>query len=63
MLDREVIVVFKWMDSFRRRRRPDPVVLPSDADRDSGEEELESHEEEAEESAPSGMTRIKTDEI
>jgi hypothetical protein len=35
----------------------------SEEDRDSGEEELESHEEEEWEAAPSGEPRVKTDNI
>jgi hypothetical protein len=56
-------VMFKWI-RLRRRRRPSEVVPePGDADRDSGEDEYESQEEEARESSPSGMPRANTDEI
>jgi hypothetical protein len=39
------------------------VTEPREDERDSGEEEHESHEEEEREGAPSGMTRMKTDNI
>jgi hypothetical protein len=60
---KEVIVMFKWLQSRRRRPQPDLVAEPPENERDSGEEEHESHEEEEREAAPSGMTRIKTDDI
>lgn len=60
----EVSVMFKWMQSRRRRsRQEDLVPEPQHAERDSGEEEYESHEEEEREVGPSGMTRGKTDNI
>jgi hypothetical protein len=55
--------MFKWI-ILRHRRRPSEVVPePRDQDRDSGEDEYESREEEARESSPSGMPRANTDEI
>jgi hypothetical protein len=57
--------MFKWM-RFRRHREPESMEsMPksSETDRDSGEEEYEAHEEDAEEVSPGGMTRIKTDDI
>jgi len=35
----------------------------TEPERDSGEEEYESHEEESAEAAPSGLTRMKTDDL
>jgi hypothetical protein len=58
-----VTVVFKWMQSRRRRHRQDVVPEPQQVERDSGEEEYESREEDEREVAPSGMTRVKTDNI
>jgi hypothetical protein len=55
--------MFKWLQSRRRRPRQDLVTEPREDERDSGEEEHESHEEEEREGAPSGMTRMKTDNI
>jgi hypothetical protein len=55
--------MFKWMRLRRDRRRLDSVPDPNDVERDSGEEELESEEEEAREAAPDGMTRTKSDNI
>jgi hypothetical protein len=55
--------MFKWLRSRRRRDEADPAAAPREDDRDSGEEEYESHEEEAHEIEPSGMTRVKTDEL
>ena len=54
--------MFKWLRS-RRRDTSETVSEPVEADRDAGEEEIESHEEFEDEVAPSGMTRVKTDEI
>ncbi len=54
--------MFKWLRS-RSRDASESVSEPVEADRDAGEEELESHEELADEVAPSGMTRVNTDEI
>ena len=54
--------MFKWLRS-RRRDTPESVSDPVEADRDAGEEEFESHEELEDEVAPSGMTRVKTDEL
>ena len=55
--------MFKWLQSRRRRPQPDLVAEPREDDRDSGEEEHESHDEEDREVAPSGVTRMKTDDI
>jgi hypothetical protein len=55
--------MFKWI-TLRRSRRPSEVVPePRDQDRDSGEDEYESRDEDARESSPSGMPRANTDEI
>lgn len=54
--------MFKWLQSRRRRPQPELVAEPREDERDSGEEEHESHEEEENEAAPSGMTRMKTDD-
>jgi hypothetical protein len=50
------------MQSRRRKRQPDLVPEPHQVERDSGEEEYESQEEDREVS-PSEMTRMKTDKI
>ena len=55
--------MFKWLQSRRGRRNPDVVSEPREVERDSGEEEYESHEEDEHEVGPSGMTRMKTDGI
>ena len=55
--------MFKWLHSRRRRPPQDLVAEPREGERDSGEEEHESHEEEEREAAPSGLTRMKTDNI
>jgi len=55
--------MFKWLQSRRHGRNPDVVSEPRQVERDSGEEEYESHEEDEREAAPSGMTRMKTDGI
>jgi hypothetical protein len=55
--------MFQWL---RTRRGKQPQAVPAEteqADRDSGEEEYESEEELEDEVAPSGMTRLKTDDI
>ena len=55
--------MFKWI-TLRRSRPPSEVVPePRVEDRDSGEDEYESREEEARESSPSGMPRANTEEI
>jgi hypothetical protein len=46
-----------------QRRAEDSVPDLNEADRDSGEEEYAADEELAREVAPSGMTRVKTDNI
>jgi hypothetical protein len=58
-----VSVVFKWIHSRRRKRQQDLVPEPEGVERDSGEEEYESQEEDEREVGPSGMTRAKTDNI
>jgi hypothetical protein len=55
--------MFKWIQSRRRKRQQDRVPEPPQVERDSGEEEYESHEEDEREVGPSGMTRVKTDNI
>jgi hypothetical protein len=55
--------MFKWLQLRRRRPQQDLVAETREDERDSGEEEHESHEEEEREAAPSGMTRMKTDDI
>ena len=59
----EVNIMFKWMQMRRPRRKFESVAEPPEAERDSGDEEYESHEEDAREAAPSGMTRVKTDKL
>jgi hypothetical protein len=58
-----VSVVFKWMQSRRRRRKPDSVPEPREVEGDSGEEEYESHEEDDREVEPSGLTCMMTDNL
>ena len=41
----------------------DVVPDPKEAERDTGEEERESQEEDAREASPNGMTRMKTERI
>ena len=55
--------MFKWLESRRRRRKLDLMAEPREVERDSGEEEYESQEEDEREVGPSGMTRMKTDGI
>ena len=50
------------MQSRRRKHQPD-VVSEQQVERDSGEEEYESHEEDDREVGPSEMTRMKTDNV
>ena len=59
----EVIVMFKWFRSRRRRREPDLRPESAEDKQDSGEEEYASHEEDDREVAPDGQTRLKTDNI
>jgi hypothetical protein len=54
--------MFKWLQS-RRRRKVDLVSVRGEAERDSGEEEHKSSEEDSREVAPSGLTRVKTNKI
>jgi hypothetical protein len=58
-----VIVVFKWIRSRRPRREHDLGPESAENKEDSGEEEYASHEEDDREVAPSGLTRVKTDDI
>jgi hypothetical protein len=51
------------LQSRRRKRRPDVVPEPHQVERDSGEEEYASQEEDDREVDPSEMTRMKTDNI
>jgi hypothetical protein len=62
-LKSEVIVVFKWIRSRRRRGERDLGPESAEDKHDSGEEEYASHEEDDREVAPSGLTRLKTDDI
>jgi hypothetical protein len=55
--------MFEWMRSLRRRGKLTVAVEPREVERDSGEEEYESHEEDEREVGPSGVTRVKTDNI
>ena len=55
--------MFKWIRSRRRRREPDLKPESAEDKQDSGEEEYASHEEDDREVAPSGLTRVKTDDI
>jgi hypothetical protein len=55
--------MFKWMQSRRRSRQQDSAPEPKEVERDSGEEEYESREEDEHEVGPSGMTRAKTDSV
>jgi hypothetical protein len=59
----EVIVMFKWIRSRLPRRERDLRPESAEDKRDSGEEEYASDEEEDREVAPSGQTRVKTDDI
>jgi hypothetical protein len=56
-------VTLKWLEARLRRRKRDFVPDPNEAERDSGEEEIASQEEEDREISPSGMTRVKSDNI
>jgi hypothetical protein len=47
----------------RRRHQQNSVPEPQQVERDSGEEEYESHEEAEREIGPTGLTRVKTDKI
>jgi len=55
--------MFKWPQLRRGRRDPDVLSEPREVERDSGDEEYESHEEDEREVGQSGMTRMKTDGI
>ena len=55
--------MFKWLRSLRSRRDPDLGPESAELERDSGDEEYASHEEDEREVAPSDLTRMKTDEI
>jgi hypothetical protein len=51
------------LQSRRRKRQADVVPEPHQVERDSGEEEYASQEEDDREVDPSEMTRMKTDNI
>jgi hypothetical protein len=55
--------MFKWMNLLRRRVRMDSSAEEPAKERDSGEDEYETHEEEAREAAPDGSTRLKTENL
>jgi hypothetical protein len=55
--------MFKWIRARRPRPESDLTPETDEAERDSGEEEFASQEEDDREIAPSGLTRIKTDDI
>jgi hypothetical protein len=55
--------MFKWIWSRRPRGEPDLGPESAEDKHDSGEEEYASHEEDDREVAPSGLTRLKTDDI
>ena len=55
--------MFQWIRSRRRRRERDLRPESAEDKRDSGEEEYASHEEDDHEVSPSGVTRVKTDDI
>jgi len=59
----EVIVMFKWIRSRRTRGERDLGPESAEDKEDSGEEEYASEEEDDHEVAPSGLTRVKTDDI
>jgi hypothetical protein len=59
---REVIGMFKWA-KWRSRGTEGSSADPAEPDRDSGEEEYESEEEDAREISSPGLPRIKTDDI
>jgi hypothetical protein len=59
----ELIAMFKWIKSLRRRGEVDSGGEEGAPERDSGDEEYETHEEEEREAAPDGSTRIKTDNL
>jgi hypothetical protein len=50
-------------DASRRSDQEHSVPSPPQVERDSGEEEYESEQEIEREIAPSGVTRVKTDNI
>jgi hypothetical protein len=55
--------MFNWIRSLRPRRERDFGPESAEDKQDSGEEEYASHEEDDREAAPSGLTRVKTDDI
>jgi hypothetical protein len=55
--------MFKWIRARRPRPEQEPTSEADEVDRDSGEEEYASESEEDREIAPSGLTRVKTDDI
>ncbi len=54
---------FKWLDALRGRSEPESNAETAEDERDTGEDEYESEEEQARESSPSGLPRIKTDDL
>jgi hypothetical protein len=57
------MVMFKWIRSRRPRSEADIAPAEDDVERDSGDEEYAAHTEDEHEISPSGLTRVKTDEI
>ena len=55
--------MFKWIRSRLPRRERDLRPESAEDQRDSGEEEYASHEDDDREVAPDGQTRVKTDNI
>jgi hypothetical protein len=55
--------MFKWIRSRRTRAERDLGPESAEDKEDSGEEEYASEEEDEHEVAPSGLTRVKTDDI
>jgi hypothetical protein len=55
--------MFKWLQRRRRQPESEPTPRSPELDRDSGEDEYESHEEESREESPGGLTRLKTDDL
>jgi hypothetical protein len=55
--------MFKWIRSRRSRRERDLSPESAEDKQDSGDEEYASQEEDDREVAPSGLTRVKTDDI
>ena len=55
--------MFEWIKTLRRRGKVGSGSDQRAPDRDSGEEERETDEEEEREAAPDGSTRMKTDNL